>query len=147
MQQERQGRRGGIWCGILVVLCVLVSGVPTVQADNRFTDRSLLGVWGFSADGVLDTVGPAVAAGIFTFDGEGGCTFSETLNISGVGVVARTADTCTYSVNEDGTGTVERTFGDDSSPVAFVILLRREEMHFIVTEPGVVARGMAKRQR
>jgi hypothetical protein len=122
--------------------------VPAVQAEeDRFTNRSLQGGWGFSADAEIDGVGAAVAAGLYTFDGEGGCTFSETLNISAVGVSSRSAEICTYSVNADGTGTIARTFADASiSNVAFVIVDRKKELRFIVTDLGLVASGVAKRQ-
>jgi hypothetical protein len=126
---------------------VLAGNIPVVQAEQCFTNRSLRGAWGFSAEGVLEGIGPGNAVGLYTFNGEGVCTFRETLNITGVGSFARAAETCTYSVHEDGTGTASRTFPDGSeSNIAFVLLLNQKELRFILTDDGAVVTGVAKKQ-
>jgi hypothetical protein len=131
-----------------VVALLGMVGFTPPQTEGPFGNHSLRGTWGFSASGVLDGIGAGNAVGLYTFDGRGGCTFSETLNLSGIGSFPRTAEACTYSVNEDGTGTATRTFADAStSDIAFVIIHRGRELHFIVTDKGTVVNGVARLQR
>ncbi|HEX9604269.1 MAG TPA: hypothetical protein VF973_11005, partial [Myxococcales bacterium] len=94
--------------------------------------------------------GPAVAAGIFTFDGSGGCTVTDTLNIGVIGAIGpRVSTSCGYAVNPDGTGTLTVVFPpplDAPVPLSFVIVDNRKEFHFIRTDRGAVAAGIARRQ-
>ena len=139
--------------GALFFLLVfgLVSLVPSTQADDYFTDESLEGVWGFSAAGTIvppavPAATPAVAVGTMTFDGHGGCSIADTINIGGISA-SRTSTTCTYTVHADGTGSLSVVFPGDPgpTPLAFVIVNDADEMRFIRTDLGV-ASGVAKRQ-
>lgn len=122
-----------------------------------FTERSIEGTWGFSGDfGMI--VPPAVpqpvptaALGTVFFDGIGGCSVTNTVNINGTIIGPNTSDTCTYSVNPDGTGTGVAEFSvsgapfDEPSTVAFVIVDHNREIRFINTN-SIVAGFTAKRQ-
>lgn len=74
-----------------------------------------------------------------------------TVNINGTIIGPNTSDTCTYSVNPDGTGTGVAEFSvsgvpfDEPSTVAFVIVDHNREIRFINTN-SIVAGFTAKRQ-
>lgn len=100
--------------------------------------------------------GPAVAVGHVTFDGLGGCTVSDTVNVAVLGVVARTTVSCTYSVAADGSGTLTPTFGPPFgvTPIALVIVETEgkgknkiaEGFHFIRITSTVRVGGFGERQ-
>ncbi len=132
------------------------AGPPTVSADDDgFTNESIEGAWGFSASGTvlppaLPAATPVAAVGIMTFDGDGGCSITDQINIGGAAVPPvgfRTSTTCSYAVNSDGTGTISVLFSGDPGPIplTFVIVDDAEEIRFIRTDLGV-ASGVAKRQ-
>jgi hypothetical protein len=83
-----------------------------------FTEHSIEGTWGFSGDfGMI--VPPAVpqpvptaALGTVFFDGIGGCSVTNTVNINGTIIGPMTSDTCIYSVNPDSTGTGVAEFSE-----------------------------------
>lgn len=139
-----------------VAALVVLSGSSEADNDERFTERSLRGSWGFSAAGFLAVTPtgsntPASAVGLLRFDGRGECTDEAKLNSAGT-VVALTSTSCTYTVNSDGTGTIQTTFAPAGAfTTDFVITEERGEFHFIVSDqvqPGTtVASGVAKRQR
>lgn len=113
--------------------------------------RRLRGTYGFSASGTimppaLPQPTAAVAVGIMTFDGEGGCTISDTINIGGA-VASRPPTPGSYTLAANDTGTIAVTFPGDPgpTPLAFVLVDNRRELRFIRTDLGV-AEGVAKRQ-
>ncbi len=153
-------KRVGIFIGLttLVLAVALVSVVAVVADDDDddddrvFTNESIEGRWGFSAQGTilppaLPDATPAVAVGILDFDGSGGCSITDTTNLGGTKVGPQTSETCTYSVNPDGTGTFSVAFPGDPgpAPVSFVIVNKAKEIRTIRTDLGV-ATGVAKRQ-
>ena len=125
-----------------------VSG-PQAQADGQFSEESIRGQWGFSAAGTIVPPAvpapiPAVAMGLMTFNRDGSCSISDTININGASA-SRTSLTCTFSVNSDGTGSLVADFPGDPgpTPLAFVIANHKSEIRFIRTDVGV-ASGVAK---
>jgi hypothetical protein len=137
-----------------MVLTIVLTTMGTGWANNGFDDRSLRGIWGFSASGrVLGQ--QAAAVGLITADGQGVCTTSARLNVNGQ-VATLVSSACTYEVNVDGTGQINSTFPTGpSTSVSFltdlVIIKARKEFHFIVSDDpnvagGTVANGVAKRQ-
>ncbi len=148
--------------GIVVVALAVLFSVGTLLAtpsvaddDDDFTNESIEGDWGFSASGTIvppavPTNTPAAAVGIMSFDGTGGCSFTDQINIGGAAIPPvgfRTSIDCSYAVNSNGTGTVSVTFPGDPgpTPLTFVIIDGEEEFRFIRTDLGV-AEGLAKRQ-
>jgi hypothetical protein len=139
---------------VLTVLA-LVAFASEAQAGSRATDRTVRGDWGFSARGTIvdpETFAqvPAAAVGIFTFDGAGGCTITDQINIGGQAIPPsgfRTSTACSYNVNPDGTGTLVAEFTGDPgpTPLSFVIVDNKKELQFIRTDAGV-AQGVARRQ-
>jgi hypothetical protein len=139
---------------VIVLTSALVFGMPGGQGGAKaggFTNKSIQGEWGFSASGTivppaLPAATPAAAVGIMTFDGMGGCSISDTINIGGTSA-SRTSTTCTYSVNADGSGSLSALFPGDPgpTPLSFVIVGSAKEIRFIRTDLGV-ASGVARRQ-
>jgi hypothetical protein len=153
----------------LVALVVAIVGfahrVPATLADSGFSAKDLSGAFAFSAEGTLypaypalSPALPAVAVGIYSFDGAGGCTVVDQLNIASLGLVPatgfRTSTSCQYSVNADGTGTLETSFGgapgDVNGPgvLTFVIVGKGPvtELRFTRVDPGAIATGVARKQ-
>ena len=133
----------------LLLTKVLFLGIPSAQAGEHFTLRSLQGAWGFSASGTLGagTI-QAAAVGLLTFDAVGGCTETITLNTGGT-VTPLTSLACSYTVNSDGSGSLTVTFsGPLIFTIDFVIVDVAKEFHFIASDPTgtTVASGVAKRQ-
>ena len=153
----------------LVALVVAIAGfahnAPATLADSGFSEKDLSGAFAFSAEGTLypaypalSPALPAVAVGIFSFDGAGGCTVVDQLNIASLGLVPatgfRTSTSCQYRVSPDGTGTLETSFGgipgDVNGPgmLTFVIVGKgtATELRFTRVDPGAVATGVARKQ-
>jgi hypothetical protein len=136
----------------VIMLAGLLASVGTSQAIERFSLRSLRGIYGFSGSGTLSggTVQAAVV-GLNSFDGAGGCRITARLNQGGV-VSSLTSATCSYTVNPDGTGFTHVTFVELPVPFTsdFVIVDQAKELHFVLSDEfshTTVASGVAKRQR
>ncbi len=153
--------RTGLFIGIsvLVLAVAVVAGsiiIAQAEADDDarvFTNRSIEGKWGFSAQGtILPPAVPvptvAAAVGILEFDGVGGCSITDTANLGGTIIGPLTSETCTYSVNPDGTGTGSFAFPGDlePTPLSFVITDNMNEIVDIRTDTVAVAFGVIKRQ-
>jgi len=120
----------------------------------HYSMRSIQGSWGFSGGG---TIYPPLApeptqfsnVGTTYFDGKGECSVSVTVNTAGNLAGPATSNTCTYTVNPDGTGSGIATFTDPSAPpsssILFVIVDNGRELRVIFTDP-VVGGFVAKRQ-
>lgn len=147
-------RQWGLLSLFVMVLTGILFGITGAQAEIQgagYTNKRIHGNWGFSASGTivppaLPAATPAAAVGIITFDGEGGCSISDTINIGGTSA-SRTSTTCTYSVNPDGSGSLSALFPGDPgpTPLSFVIVDNAKEIRFIRTDLGV-ASGVASRQ-
>jgi hypothetical protein len=139
---------------VMVLTSILIFGLAGNQSDAQaagFTDKRIQGDWGFSAAGTilppaLPAATPAAAVGIMAFDGMGGCSITDTINIGGTSA-SRTSTTCTYSVNPDGSGSLSALFPGDPgpTPLSFVMVDNAKEIRFIRTDLGV-ASGVARRQ-
>ena len=139
---------------ILIFCAVLATG--SVQADDGFTLESVQGSWGFTTPGSIGGVSVS-AVGRTIFDGSGGCETTLTLNFGGTLIpLTSTASggQCSYTVNPDGTGSVELIFIDPAGNasdflVSFVIIDKEKEYRFITSDPAgqTVGVGVAKKQR
>lgn len=138
----------------LTGMWLLIIGVLGVQADDNesFSNRSLRGAYGFLASGTLNG-NAAIAVGRYTFDGDGTCTQSQTVNVSGVtpgGIGPIVATACSYTVQPDGTGTITLAVpGFGAFHLAFVIVDKKKELQLITLDvgpAGVIAPLVAKKQ-
>ena len=155
-------RAHGLIFLIMASLCVnpvlLASEDSERDGDRdwpRFSNRTIQGKWGFSG-GVGYLVPPDVPeltpiAGLGTvyFDGRGECVVTSTVNVAGTVIGPASSDTCTYSVNRDGTGVSTATFSVPGAPasssIAFVIVEYGRELRAINTD-AIVSGFVAKRQ-
>lgn len=142
----------------LVAIGVSLGGLTTSQADKgrKFSNKDLRGDYGFVLDGEAvagPIVGPVAGVGSLTNDKNGNSRGVRTLSVAGVVVLRQTA-AGTVDVNPDGTGTAEYVvttvdpmgFPDAVETFDFVLVDGGKELHFVSTTPGVVARGVSKRQ-
>jgi len=136
-----------IYMGVIILAAVLAYGGAS-QADEPFTLRSLRGTFGFSGSGTLGGASAAVV-GLTRFDGVGGCVSTAVLNAAGT-VSPLTSTECSYTVNSDGTGSQNLTFGPFGPfTSSFVIVDAKKEVHFILSDGfggGTVASGVSRRQ-
>jgi hypothetical protein len=132
-----------------LALVALASSVPSVGANEGFSNRSLRGEWGFSAGTTLyppavPVQTPAAVVGLMSFDGHGGCAVSETFNFGGFSG-SQSSTSCSYTVNPDGTGTMSVQTPSGPVAVSFVLVANKKEFLYIRTDQ-VVANGVAKQQ-
>ncbi len=154
MQHTQRRRLLRIRVLVLTGLWLLTVGAPGVIADGNesFSNSSLRGAYGFLASGTLNG-NAAIAVGRYTFHGDGICTQSQTVNVSGVtpgGVGPIVATSCTYAVQPDGTGTITLEVpGFGTFHLAFVIVDKKKELQLITLDVGpggVIATLQAKKQ-
>ncbi len=122
---------------------------------QEFSEQSIEGRWGFSGDfGMIVPPSapqpvPTAALGTVVFDGKGGCVVTTTINANGTIIGPLASNTCTYSVNPDGTGKSVAEFSgapfNGPSTVTFVIVDHNREIRFLNTN-SVVAGFTARRQ-
>ena len=123
-----------------------------VKTRNQFS-KSIRGTWAFAATGTLPTPSapptPFALVGLLTFERNDQCAMTFTINAGGQSWTSL-ADTCTFSVQADGTGVLQATLVPGLSPfpplVLFFVIVHHDEMFAIRTDP-VVASGVLHRQR
>lgn len=143
----------------------LILGLNVAHAQSDFGNDDLDDSWGLSASGTITAEGlqfppgtPLIAVGRVAFDGGGGCTVIDQLNIGGIILPDPTSfrtttgdGSCTYTVNSDGTGFMSMTFGP-SQPLPGTIditfvLVDDDALRFITTNtPGFSASGSLEEQ-
>jgi hypothetical protein len=137
----------------LTIAATLGSAVGRAQKpDPGFKGEPMRGTWGFSASGTI--VPPAASAptpvaivGLMTFDPDTrDCVIVDVANVGGTRL-RRTSDTCTYSLDTNGRGSIVALFPGETEPslLEFVLVDREREMRFIRTDLAV-AEGVAKLQ-
>ena len=146
----------------VLLFAVALSLVPTVNASGHFatnyTNASLTGVYGYSSYGEHlgpsnpnnnTTNVPADSVGVLWFDGLGTFEFHDTADLGGFIIQRGTADNPivgTYTVNPDGTGTMQFVFGGNLHIRTFAIVDGGKEIQFGIADPFFVIRGVAKKQ-
>jgi hypothetical protein len=119
---------------------------------TSYTNASLIGVYGFSAQGWFLGPGPTAVlsasvdiVGVMSFDGNGTFSFHDTVDLGGTLVHHGTAANPivgTYTVNPDGTGTMQ--WADHTR--LFAIVAGGTELQFGSADPQDTDRGVAKKQ-
>ncbi len=157
-------RNGFLVAGGGILLGAVVGTVVTARplradgdvdgAGRGFDERSVEGSWGFATEvgyllpPAVPEATPTVGIGRIRFDGEGGCSVRNIVNIAGEKAQFDSAS-CTYSVGPDGFGQAEAVFPTspikEPLPVSFVILDRGRELRFINTK-FLVSGFTARRQ-
>jgi hypothetical protein len=122
---------------------------------TSYSNANLTGVYGYSPLGWLlgsSTNGskdPLDVCGVMWFDGNGTFKFHDTFDASGSVFQRGTADNPivgTYTVNPDGTGTMQFFAGTENHIRVFVIVDGGEELQFGNADSKAVNRGVAKKQ-
>jgi len=134
MQRKSLSRISMIAARTLVV-CVLLFTVTSARADDddKCTDRTLRGDYGFTAEGVLlGTPGLSAQAqfrsvGVAHFNGKGGLTWVEHTVINGVPVnMDFVPASGTYSVNANCTGTAVVNTPNSPFPLRLSLVIAKE---------------------
>ena len=136
--------------------------VPKVYASGHFatnyTNASLTGVYGYSSYGEHlgpsnpnsnTTNIPADTAGVMWFNGLGTFEFHDTADLGGFVIQRGTADNPivgTYTVNPDGTGTMQWFSNGSNHTRAFAIVDGGMELQFGAADGLDTSRGVAKKQ-
>jgi hypothetical protein len=135
--------------GIAAAVIAIMASSRPLDAAEEFSVASLNGSYGFSGSGTLGFGRYAASVvGTTSYDGAGGCNVKARLNVTGV-LVPLTTATCSYTVNPDGTGTLNVALNEGLSFISsFVILDGGNELHFVLTDPfnSTVANGTGKKQ-
>src|SRR5947208_7786952 len=129
----------------VLLFAVALSLVPTVNASGHFatnyTNASLTGVYGYSSYGEHlgpsnpnnnTTNVPADSVGVLWFDGLGTFEFHDTADLGGFVIQRGTADNPivgTYTVNPDGTGTMQWVNNGEKHTRALATLEGGREQH------------------
>ena len=141
----------------LFVLSVVGSWsfIPPVLAQSDFTSESIRGTWAFAVTGTVPTpsapapTAPFALVGVLTFERNDQCAMTFTINAGGQSWTSL-SDTCTFSVQADGTGVLNATLVPGLFPfpplALFFVIVNHDEMFAIRTDP-VVASGVLHRQR
>jgi len=87
----------------LTVLMVAASVPGAAASGPHCSSKTAIGSWGFTSTGSIPVIGPVAAVGIFTADGSGNLSGSQTRSLAGA--IADETFTGTYTVNSDCTGT------------------------------------------
>src|SRR6266478_9572492 len=136
--------------------------VQNVHASGPFatnySNASLTGVYGYSSDGwhlgasnpsKNTTNVPLDSAGVMWFDGNGMFKFHDTADLGGFVVQRGTADNPivgTYTVNPDGTGTMQWFSNGENHTRAFASVDGARELQFGAADRLDVSRGVARKQ-
>ena len=136
--------------------------VPKVYASGHFatnyTNASLTGVYGYSS--YAEHLGPsnpnnnttnvpASSVGVMWFDGLGMFEFHDTADLGGFVIQRGTADNPivgTYTVNPDGTGTMQWFSNGSNHTRAFAIVDGVKELQLGAADGLDVGRGVGKKQ-
>ena len=123
-------------------------------ARGGFDERSIRGTWALSGAGQIVPPAapeptPYTAINRIVFDGAGNCEVVALVNVAGRVVGPLVAESCEYSVDQDGFGRSVAQFGPDSPVTAplsidFLIVDKASEL-FVINSSVLLGNGVAKR--
>ncbi len=125
------------------------------NSDGEFNLNSIEGTWAAAADGnvlvdipsiEVDAGDPVALIGLVTFDSDGTCTISNTINTGGF-VASATSASCMVTVNSDGTGQIVANFPPPTpSATLNIVVVDDNEIFVLRSDQDFVNRGVFKRQ-
>lgn len=129
----------------LSVLCLLLCA-GSLRAQSQCSNTNLVGAYGFAVRGTNAAANLQFAiTGRFVADGNGHFEGSGTQTVSGN--LFKTSFQGGYHINSDCTGSATLTFTNGpSSNLDFVLVNDGKEVLLIVSDPGTVETGTAKKQ-
>jgi hypothetical protein len=140
---------------LLVVLLTIGMSRPVWSQATTFSNATLQGgyafhnlAWGINNNGKGSVAAPFAFTGIWTFDGNGSVSATDTLNDpTGSGVITNRKYTGTYSVNADGTGTISMTIAPGIT-VGYTLNIASNGnlVEVITTRPGIVSTFTLEKQ-
>ena len=147
---------------VALVFALALSLVPKVNASGPFatnySNASLTGVYGYSSyaqhlgpsnPSNNTTNIPADSVGVLWFDGLGTFKFHDTADLGGFVIQRGTADNPivgTYTVNPDGTGTMQWFSNGSNHTRAFVVVDGGRELQLGAADGLDVGSGVARKQ-
>jgi hypothetical protein len=134
----------------LLVVCALLFTVPSARADDddKCTDRTLRGDYGFASEGLLigipglPTQAPFRSLGVAHFNGKGGLTWLEHTVVNGMPLnMDFVPASGTYTVNANCTGTAIVNTPNSPAPLHlfFVIVKEGREVHTVLDSSAIAA--------
>lgn len=128
------------------LLGAALHGAAAAQARprSRCSAATLSGSYGFSVSGTNLRIGQFAMVGRFASDGKGSFTGLAAQSINGT--ITRRTLTGTYKVEADCTGSATLDLANGSKgTMMFVIVDQGNELFFLMTDPGIIESGTAKR--
>lgn len=135
---------------LTIVFLFVYAGLSTLASaadthSRECSNDTLRGAYGFQTGAIILPAGtPRGVLGRWLFDGSG--NFTNTLTLNDNGTIIQVADTGTYRVNADCTGTIFPGVGGGS--IEIVVVDRGNEFYLLRTAPAdqVLLFSVAKRQ-
>lgn len=124
------------------------------QTTTTFNNLSIRGTYGFNFSGSVNTDTPIVGYGVMTADGVGGVTGRDCIQSASTGGFICRDFVGLYTVNTDGTGSVQMDFTDasDDNPLPraarfnFVVVDGARQIRSIQMDSGIAVSAEFHRQ-
>ena len=130
---------------LFAVFALALTAAPAAKASNRTcSNATLKGTYSDQDTGTIVGLGPFAGVNVDSFDGKGNLTISGTSSVNGI--VFPGAESGTYQVNPDCTGTYTVSGGGLTIDAYFVIDDDGKELKIVITDPGNVITCIAKKQ-
>lgn len=129
---------------LAVFALAMVAGPAAKAADRECSNATLTGTYADQDTGTIVGVGPFAGANLDSFDGKGHMTVSGVTSVNGE--ASPSAETGTYTVNPDCTGTYTVEGGGLTIDAFFVIDQDGNELKIVITDPGTVIDCVARKQ-
>lgn len=116
--------------------------LPIVHASGGCSDASLRGTFGTQFSGNVIGYGPIAGVSVGTYDGAGHITSTDNINVNGFPIL-NLAETGTYSVNADCTGTQTVNQADGNVVHTAFVIVGKQVFH-LQTDPGAVVTAVSR---
>jgi hypothetical protein len=127
------------------VFALALAAAPAAKASTRTcSNATLRGTYSDLDTGTIVGLGPFAGVNVDSFDGKGNLTISGISSVDGS--VFPGAESGTYQVNSDCTGTYTVSGGGITVDAFFVIEDDGKELKIVITDPGNVITCIAKKQ-
>jgi len=129
---------------VFAVFALALIAPAAKAADKGCSNATLRGTYSDLDTGTIIGVGPFAGVNVDSFDGKGNLTISGISSVNGS--VFPGAESGTYQVNPDCTGTYTVSGGGITIDAFFVIDNAGKELKIVITDPGNVITCVARKQ-
>ena len=130
----------------MAFVSLLVLGLGSHVQAGECSNASTKGTYGFSCEGTIVGAGPLAVVGVYSADGNGNSSGTETVSVNGT-IIPGLPFTGTYTLNANCTGSLVTTTPDGSvTHHDLVIDDNKKELRILVTEPGRVIACLFRKQ-